>query len=133
MRKLIDYITGQRWAVFVTTVTALLVNLPAIVEAVQGQIDDAGGKVEPLSLLVFLAGFVIQRKVWAARTVASSDQTNKVALQSLAVAKRDVDLQLLDLKARELAASAVLDAARKGLPLPMVYLPEQPEKANEVP
>lgn len=133
MRRLIDYITGQRWAVFVTTLTTVLLNLPAIVEAVQGQIDDAGGKVEPLSLLVFVAGFVIQRKVWAASTVASTSEANKAALQSLAMAKRDQDLRLLDLSARELAASAVLDAARKGLPLPMVYLPEQPEKANEVP
>ena len=127
MRKLIAYITSKEWAAFVGVVTTVLLNVPAIVELVQGEVNKAGGEVEPLSLLVLVASFVVRRRVWSSSSVATKEQTSKTALQSLAVAKQEADLQLLDLKARELAASAVLDAARKGLPLPMVNLPKQPE------
>lgn len=133
MKRIIGYITDARWAVFVTTLSTLLLNLPAIIEAGQGQIDDAGGKIEPLSLIVFLAGFVIQRKMWSSREVSSIEQDRKVEMQSLALAKQEQDLRLLDLAARELAASAVIDAARKGLPLPVVDFPQQAQKASELP
>ena len=127
MRKLIAYITGKEWAAFVGVVTALLLNLPAIVELVQANIDDAGGKVEPLSLIVLVATYAVRRKVWSSDSVAGIEAARKAELQSLAVAKQEQDLRLIDLSARELAAGAVLDAARKGLPLPMVDFPKQPE------
>lgn len=66
MRRLGKYITGKEWALFVTAVTALLTQLPALIELIEGELDRDDWT--PIGLLVIIAGWAIRSNVFRTAT-----------------------------------------------------------------
>ena len=125
-KTVLDYMRSKEWAVFVTGVTALLSQLPALAELVQGELDS--GEWTPTGLLILVAGFIIRGNVFSRDTheqVAS--RKGELELEVLAAHEERISQ-----RGRELAATAVLEAARQGLPFPGVNVAEQPAHPDEL-
>lgn len=127
MKRVLAYVTGQEWAMFVAVVTAALAEAPALAELVQGELNS--GEWSYSGLVILVGGFVIRSKVWSQRSVdvakaPIADLTNLLGEQ---VAKT------VDMKAQLLAAEAVLEAARQGQPLPVKVDPVGGQQPHEGP
>ncbi len=70
MKRFVKWATDKRWAV----VTALVLDAPAMVKFVVDWQEGHGGQLNWVTLLPGLAGFVIQRRVWAKATVEASQE-----------------------------------------------------------
>lgn len=121
MTRALDYFRSKEWAMVVAVITAGLSQLPAIAEMLQGELDKANGKWSPVGLLILLGGVVVRSNVWSSNSVEVKDHAVKdLELQVLAA-----EHERLAASGRDLAATEVLEAARQGLPLPGVHVPEQ--------
>lgn len=88
MRRAIRFITGKEWAVVVAVVSAILVELPALADAVQGQLS---GQWSASGLIIVVAGFVIRSKVWSAASHQPVADQLADTRQQLGEAERSVD------------------------------------------
>ncbi len=131
MRGALDFVKSKEWALFVTAITALLSQLPALAELLQGEIDAANGKWTPTGLLIIAAGWAIRSNVF---------QTSKV--DRLRRAKAESDLKLLDASVKLAGRNDVraapdeteaLERARQGFPVPGINAPgEQVAQPGEL-
>lgn len=127
MKKVLEYVTGREWATFVAVVTAALAEAPALAELVQGELNN--GEWTYSGLIILAAGFVIRSKVWSASSAQQLEADKATAeLRTLALHE-----EVIVLKGQQRAAEAVLEAARQGLPVPMVNRLDEAQQANELP
>lgn len=119
MRRALRFITGREWAVVVAVVTAILAELPAVAEAVQGEL--ASDKWSPVGLLIVVAGFVIRSKVWSA---VSNDEIEtelghavaETAKATQSVVEKDTQLRALRLLVQAQQRGEVTQFKRDPLP-----------------
>lgn len=125
MKRVLTYITGSEWAVFVAVVTAALAEAPALAELVQGELHS--GEWTYSGLVILIAGFVVRSKVWSARS-ASQLQQDVADAEERAGAFRS---EMVQTHGQLLAAEAVLEAARQGQPLPIKGYPVGGQQPHE--
>lgn len=137
MKRALQFITGKEWAMFCAVITAVLAELPALADAVQGELDN--GQWTPMGLVILVMGFAIRSKVW---NEVSVKEVHETAQQHVA-AKAESDLRFLAardetlaLKNTVVALEAALEAARQGAGQNVVGVPmllQQPQHTRELP
>lgn len=68
MKKLragLRYLTGREWAMVWTVILAVGTELPALAEALAGDLDAAGDKLTPMGFFTLLVGVIIRSNVWS--------------------------------------------------------------------
>ena len=136
MRKALRYVRSDHWVVIAGFVAGIFAEAPALAELLDGKINEAGGEATPTGLLLVVLGFLARSKIWSKRiatgavesAVDSGTQLDKAEAQ-LAVLRAQLQAQ----RARDLAATEILEAVRQGRPLPRVDMPEQPAEPDELP
>ena len=68
MRKLIDYIRSEQWAMFIAITVAVLQQIPSLVQLIEGELDSVESW-NLTGLATVAAGVLIKGNVWARRTV----------------------------------------------------------------
>jgi hypothetical protein len=68
MRKLIDYIRSEQWAMSVAITVAILQQIPSLVQLIEGELDSVESW-NLTGLATVAAGVLIKGNVWARRTV----------------------------------------------------------------
>lgn len=137
MKRALQFITGKEWAMFCAVITAILAELPALADAVQGELNN--GEWTPMGLIILVMGFAIRSKVWNEVSVQEVHQT----AQQHVAAKAESDLRFLAardetvaLRAANAALEAALEAARQGVRQDVVGVPmllQQPQQPGEAP
>jgi hypothetical protein len=152
MKRLAHYITGKEWAVFIAAVTALLTQLPALVELVEGELDREDWS--PIGLLVLVMGFLIRSNVFRTATYdrdvaaafdagrsgvavkaneSAADGGGAVVANLRGPVDHGLNVQLPAEGEDDAAVTALLERARQGLPVPGVNAPgEQVAQPGEV-
>lgn len=135
MKRALQFITGKEWAMFCAVITAILAELPALADAVQGELTTK--EWTPMGLVILVMGFAIRSKVW---NEVSVKEVHETAQQHVA-AKAESDLRFLAVRDETFALKstiaqleAALEAARQGAGQNVVGVPmllQQPQHPGE--